>query len=144
MTLYKAILEQYIECIQHRELSLILCNDLSGEKIWKWIDICMHACMLRRFSHVWLCETLWTIPHQAPLLLGFSRQEHWSGLPCPPSGYLTNPGINPRSPMSPAWAGRLSPRPPRKPKYLYMYNEFTLLYSRSYHSSVNQLYSNKN
>ena len=37
----------------------------------------------RRFSHVQLCTTPWTAAHQAPLSLGFSRQEHWSGLPFP-------------------------------------------------------------
>ena len=43
----------------------------------------MHACMLSRFSHVWLCATPWTAAHQAPLSTGFSRQEYWSGLPFP-------------------------------------------------------------
>ena len=46
----------------------------------------MHACMLSRFSCVWLCATLWTAAHQAPLSTGFSRQEHWSGLPFPSPG----------------------------------------------------------
>ena len=41
--------------------------------------------------------TLWTIAHQAPLSMGFSRQESWSGLPCPPPGDLPNPGIEPSS-----------------------------------------------
>ena len=46
-----------------------------------------------------LFETPWTIAHSAPLSMGFSRQEYyWSGLPCPPLGYLPNPGIKPRSP----------------------------------------------
>ena len=45
---------------------------------------------------VWLCATLWTTVCQAPLSMGFSRQEHWSGLPCPPPGDLPNPGIKPR------------------------------------------------
>ena len=44
--------------------------------------------MLTRFSHVWLYATLWTVAHQTPLLKGISRQEHWSGLPCPPLGDL--------------------------------------------------------
>ena len=44
---------------------------------------CMHACMLSHFSHVRLCETPQTAAHQAPLSLGFSRQEYWSGLPVP-------------------------------------------------------------
>ena len=39
--------------------------------------------MLSRFSHVWLCATPQTAAHQAPRSLGFSRQEHWSGLPFP-------------------------------------------------------------
>ena len=42
--------------------------------------------------------TLWTIAHQGPQLMGFSRQEYWSGLPCPPSEDLANPGIKPGSP----------------------------------------------
>ena len=54
---------------------------------WCWhpfMDLfAMHACMLSRFSHVWLSETLWTAAHQAPLTMGFSRQEYWSGLPFP-------------------------------------------------------------
>ena len=43
----------------------------------------MHACMLSRFSCVQLCVAQWTAAHQAPLSTGFSRQEYWSGLPCP-------------------------------------------------------------
>ena len=42
------------------------------------------ACVLSRFSRVWLCAILWTIACQAPLSMGFSRQEYWSGVPCPP------------------------------------------------------------
>ena len=47
------------------------------------------------------CPTLaipWTIAHQAPLSTGFSRQEYWSGLPFPPPGGLSEPGIKPASP----------------------------------------------
>ena len=58
------------------------------------------------FSHVQLCVTQWTAAHQAPLFTGFSRQEYWSGLPCPPPGDLPNPGIKPASLKSPALAGR--------------------------------------
>ena len=50
--------------------------------------------------------TLWAVAHQAPLPMGFSRQEYWSGLPCPPPGNLPNPGIELASLMSPALAGR--------------------------------------
>ena len=42
--------------------------------------------------------TTWAVAHQAPLSMGFSRQEYWSGLPCPPPGDLPNPGIEPWSP----------------------------------------------
>ena len=47
----------------------------------------------------------WTVAHQAPLSMGFSRQECWSGLPFPSPGDLPNPGIEPTSPMSLALAG---------------------------------------
>ena len=50
-----------------------------------------HACMLSHYSQVWLFVTLWTVAHQAPLSLGFSRQEYWSGLPCPPSKGSSQP-----------------------------------------------------
>ena len=50
--------------------------------------------------------TPWTVTHQAPLSRGFSRQEHWSGLPRPSPGDLPNPGIKPTSLMSPALAVR--------------------------------------
>ena len=57
------------------------------------------------FSHVQLFAMLWTVAHQAPLSLGFSRQEYWNGLPCLPPGDLPNPGTDPVSLMSPALAG---------------------------------------
>ena len=53
-----------------------------------------------------LCNPMDHIAHQAPLSMGFSRQEHSSGLPCPPPGDLPNPGIKPESPVAPALAGR--------------------------------------
>jgi len=49
--------------------------------------------------------TLWTVPCQAPLSVGFSRQEYWSGFPCSPPGNLPDPGIEPMSLTSPALAG---------------------------------------
>ena len=48
-------------------------------------------------SHVQLFATPWTVAHQAPLSMGFSRQEYWSGLPFPSPGDLPNPGIEPGS-----------------------------------------------
>ena len=63
------------------------------------------VCMLSLFSHVSLFATLCTVALQAPLSMGFSRQEYWSRLPCPPPGALPNPGIEPTSLMSLALAG---------------------------------------
>ena len=66
----------------------------------------LHVCVLSCFSCVWLLTTLWTVAHQPPLSMGFSRQEYWSGLPYPPPGDLPDPEIEPVSLMSPALAGR--------------------------------------
>ena len=55
-------------------------------------------------SHVQLFATPWTVAHQGPLSIGFPRQEYWSGLPSPPPGDLSDPGIKPTSPVSPALA----------------------------------------
>ena len=71
-----------------------------------------HVCMLSHFSHVWLCATPWTVTHQAPLPMGFSRQEYWSVLPCPLPGDLPSPGIEPRSPGLPSG-------PPRKSSVIF-------------------------
>ena len=66
----------------------------------------MHvACIL---SHSVVSDsfaTPWTVAHQAPLSMGFSKQEDWSGLPFPPPGDLPGPGIEPASLLSPALAG---------------------------------------
>ena len=64
------------------------------------------ACMLSPLSHFRLFATPQSIDHQAPLSMGFSRQELWSGLPFPPTGDLLDPGIEPQSLTSPALAGR--------------------------------------
>ena len=63
-----------------------------------------HACMLSLQSGVRLFETLWTVAHQAPLSVGFPRQEYWSGLPFPPLGDLLDPGMESVSLPSPALA----------------------------------------
>ena len=71
------------------------------------------ACVLSCFSRVQLCAVLWTVAFQAPLSMGFSRQEYWSGLPFPPSGNLSDPGIKPGSPA--LQADSLPFEPPGKP-----------------------------
>ena len=63
-------------------------------------DACVLSCLC-----VQPFVTLWTVARQAPLSMGFSRQEYWSGLPCPPPGDLPDPGIKPAPLASPALAG---------------------------------------
>ena len=53
-------------------------------------------------SHFRLSVIPWIAAHQAPLSMGFSRQEYWSGLPFPPPGDLPDPGMEPRPPVAPA------------------------------------------
>ena len=60
------------------------------------------VCMLRYFHCVWPFATLWTVACQAPLPMGFSRQEYWSGLSCSSPGDLPDPGIKPVAPTAPA------------------------------------------
>ena len=63
-------------------------------------------CVLSCFSPVQLCGTLWTVARQVPLSIGFSRQEYWSGLPCPSPGELPDPEMESASLLSPAFVGR--------------------------------------
>ena len=78
---------------------------------------------VKSLSRVRLFVTPWTVAHQAPPSMGFSRQEYWSGLPFPSSGDLPDPGIEPRSPALRADA--LTSEPPAegtanfKLKYLH-------------------------
>ena len=73
----------------------------------KWLQSC-------------LTLTLWTVARQAPLSMGFSKQEYWSGLPCPPPGDLPDPGIKPMSLTSPALAYGLFTTTPGKPIMTYI------------------------
>ena len=77
-----------------------------------------HLVCVRDFTSVMSDSVrLWTIVLQAPLSVGFSRQEHLSGLPCPLSGDLPSPGTEPESPVSPALAGRFFTTPPPAKPY---------------------------
>ena len=69
--------------------------------------------------HAKLFQTLQIVAHQAPLFMGFSKQEYWSGLPCPPPGDLPNPGIKPTSPVAPAL--QADSLPPGKPKEICLH-----------------------
>ena len=68
---------------------------------------------VKSLSRVRLFATSWTVAHQAPPSMGFSRQEYWSGLPLPSPGDLPDPGIEPWSPAFQADA--LTSEPPGKP-----------------------------
>ena len=77
-----------------------------AEVHWRLLQVevvCVCLCVCAQ-SYPTLCNP-WTVGHQAPLSMGFSRQEYWTGLPFPPPGDLPDPGIEP---ASPALAGRFS------------------------------------
>ena len=82
---------------------------------------------VKSLSRVRLFATPWTAAHQAPLSMGFSRQEYRSGLPFPSPGDLPNPGIEPGSPA--LQADTLSSEPPGKPKGALDW----MKYSRNHH-----------
>ena len=73
---------------------------------------------MKSLSRVQLFVTPWTVAHQAPTSMGFSRQEYWSGSPFPTPGDLPNPGIKPRTPT--LQADSLPSEPPGKPSPLLM------------------------
>ena len=83
------------------------------------VRACKRVCMgAQSLGRVWLIVTPWTVAHQAPLSMEFSRREYWSGLPCPPPGDPPHPSIEPMSLASPALAGGFFPTaPPGKPIY---------------------------
>ena len=83
-------------CISRRIFLLFLSLPLSP-----YYYACLHALWLQSC----LSETTWTVPHQAPLSVGFCRQEYWSGLPRPAAGDLSHSGIKPDSSEAPAFAG---------------------------------------
>ena len=92
--------------------------------------------MLNCFSCVWLIVTLWTAAHQAPLSMGFSRQEYWSGLPCPSPGDLLYPGIELVSLTSLALASGFFTtsatwEAPIKPQFYFSYISHVPLRNRS-------------
>ena len=93
-----------------------------------------HMWCTQSFSHALFSVTPWTVARQAPLSMGFSRREHWSGLPFPSPGDLPSPMIKP---MSPAVAGRFfTTELPGKPNYMHTdthTNEFSI---KSHHFSI--------
>ena len=88
------------------QLQFILCNDCAR----------LYG-MVKSLSCVPLFATPWTVAHQAPLSMGFSRQEYWSGLPFPSPGDLRDPGIELGS--STLQADSLPAEPPGNPIVWY-------------------------
>ena len=93
----------------HRNLFSIILKRLEIS-----VSSAIFSLKVKLFSCVWLFATPWTVAHQAPQSMEFSRQEYWSGLPFPSPGDLPNPGIEPGSPA--LQADTLLSEPPRKPK----------------------------
>ena len=81
----------------------------------RYLNVIKVICSKSLQSCLILCNPV-TVTHQTPLSMGFSKQEYWSGLPCPPPEDLPNPGIEPTSLMSLALAGAFfTIEPPGKP-----------------------------
>ena len=100
-------------------------GDGGGSK-WKiavlsgyYLYICVCVCICSVMSD---SATSWTAAHEAPVSMGFPRQEYWSGLPFPTSGELPHPGIEPESLASLELAGGFfTTAPPGKPIYIYTF-----------------------
>ena len=93
------------------------------DALFLFTPMLLFAAAVESLSCVQLFATSRTVALQAPLSMGFPRQEGWSGLPFPSPGDLPDPGIEP---MSPALAGGfLTTEPPGKPLYSYTYNLFS-------------------
>ena len=89
--------DKTICCLPNKHVNLFksLCSSTVQHRNQGLQIIRQWQCSL--LSRVWLFAIPWTVAHQAPLSMGFSRQEYWSGLPFPSPEYLSNPGIEPGS-----------------------------------------------
>ena len=104
----------YIIIIWSPEQTLGFILDEFWCTLYKFYINCPLWCAVLSHSVMSESATPWTAAHQAPLSMDFSRQEHWTGLPCPPPGDLPNLGTEPRSPT--LQADSLLSEPPGKPK----------------------------
>ena len=118
------------------QLCLTFCNPMDSSVsgilkaiILEWVAISFSSAMkakvkvkVKSLSCVRLFATPWTIAHQAPPSMGFSRQEYWSGLPFPSPGDLPDPGIEPGSPA--LQADPLTSKPAGKPLQCYSYVQY--------------------
>ena len=91
-----------VECASGREQTeypaqrpLQINSDLICHLLWSYPSVSISVFLVTQLCLTFV--TPWTVAYQARLSMGFSRQEYWGGLPCPPPGDLPNPGIEPRS-----------------------------------------------
>ena len=92
--------------------------DESG-KTWDLLSGWILAVYAKALLSYWPLATLWAVAHQAPLSVGFSRQEYWSGLPCPLQGIFPTQGLKPHFLCLLHWhVGSLPLAPPGKPMIL--------------------------
>ena len=115
-----------------------------GFKILNVHSNATRVCALSHFSRVRLFVTprTWTVACQAPLSMGCSGQEYWSGVPCPPPGDLPDPGIEPASPASPALQVDSLPLSHwGSPQMLYwQYNHWALFYNKSWRLTTEKMF----
>ena len=125
--MHNLYLSWYVRNLMYIQIYVCVCMCVCAKKerrysyprmICKIVDWPQSSCpfshVLRCAQQFWLFVTPWTAAHQTPLSMGFSRQECWSGLPCPPPEDLPNSGIKPRSPT--LQTDSLASEPPGKPE----------------------------
>ena len=93
-----------MKCKVHKTFTTEWSVLISGRNSWTILNYIIYV--QSHFSCVQLFAALWTVARKSPLSVGFSRQEYWTGLSCPPPGGLPDPGIEPVSLMSPTLGGR--------------------------------------
>ena len=91
-------------CCSVTKLCQTLCYSMGGSMAWLSRPAPSTSVPGESPQSCWLSATPWPVASQAPLSMGLSRQESWSGVPCPPPGDLPNSGIKPVALMSPALA----------------------------------------
>ena len=119
------------------QISNDLCKSHTGE-VKKSQCRVYGVCVLSRFSCVQLFATKWTVACQVPLSITFSRQEYWSGLPCPPKGDLPDPWIESVTLMSSALAGGFFTTSATWEAQILLYVHITQAFSRiiTFHLSL--------
>ena len=98
---------------------------------WWSLSLRLKSEVWSRFSRVQLFVSPWTVAHEAPLSIGFSGQEYWWGLLCPPPGDLPDPGIKSTSPEAPAMQADCLPPSPRGSPFFPWLQSFHQCYRSS-------------